>query len=122
MKKERLENVEKIIGWALEKKAENILHIDVEGKTDFTDSIIICHGSADLHLRAIAEHIKAKAREEKIQLLSAEGMDNASWILLDFIDIIVHIFNEETRSLYKIEDLYKIEPKKRGKEKSDDQE
>ena len=116
MKKERLENVEKIIGWALEKKAEDVIHIDVEGKTDFTDSIIICHGTADLHIRAIADHIKARAREEKIQLLSSEGMENASWVLLDFIDIIVHIFNEETRSRYKIEDLYKIQPVKRDKE------
>jgi len=121
MKKQRLENVEKMIGWALEKKAENVLHIDVEGKTDFTDSIIICHGSAELHVKAIAENIKAKAREEKIQLLSSEGMGNSTWILLDFIDIIVHIFNEETRALYKIEDLYKIQPIKRIKESADDQ-
>ena len=116
MKKERLENVEKLIGWALEKKAENVIHIDVEGKTDFTDSIIICHGSADLHIRAIADNIKANARENKIQLLSSEGIGNASWILLDFIDIIVHIFNEETRALYKIEDLYKVSPRNREEE------
>jgi ribosome-associated protein len=113
MKKERLLNVEKIIGWALEKKAENVIHIDVEGKTDFTDSIIICHGTAELHIRAIADHIKQKAHEDKIQLLAVEGMENASWVLLDFIDIIVHVFNEETRSLYKIEDLYNMPPSKR---------
>lgn len=121
MKKVRLENVERIIGWALEKKAEDVIHIDVEGKTDFTDSIIICHGTAELHIRAIAEHIKAQAREENIQLLSSEGMENASWILLDFIDIIVHVFNEDTRALYKIEDLYKISPKNREIEITDDQ-
>jgi ribosome-associated protein len=116
MKKSRLENVEKMIGWALEKKAEDVVHIDVEGKTDFTDSIIICHGTADLHVRAIADHIKAEARKEKIQLLSSEGSQKASWILLDFIDIIVHVFNEETRALYKIEDIYKLAPKQRETE------
>ena len=122
MKKTRFETVEKLIGWAMEKKAENVVHIDVEGKTDFTDSIIICEGSADLHIRAIADHIRNKAREDNIQLLSAEGMENATWVLLDFIDIIVHIFNEETRARYKIEDIYKIEPRNRIKENADDQE
>jgi len=117
MKKERLETVEKMIGWALDKKAEDVVHIDVEGKTEFTDSIIICHGTADLHVRAIAQYIIDQAKENKIRLLGAEGMDNSTWILLDFGDIIVHIFNAETRDYYKLEDLYKLSPKNREKEK-----
>ncbi|HPR18628.1 MAG TPA: ribosome silencing factor [Candidatus Cloacimonadota bacterium] len=117
MKKERLETVEKMIGWALDKKAEDVVHIDVEGKTEFTDSIIICHGTADLHVRAIAQYIIDQAKENKIRLLGAEGMDNSTWILLDFGDIIVHIFNAETRDYYNLEDLYKLSPKNREKEK-----
>ncbi len=116
MKKERLENVEKITGWALDKKAENVIHIDVEGKTDFTDSIIVCSGTADLHVKAIAQHIMEQAAAKGIQLLSSEGMENAQWILLDFVDIIVHVFNEETRSYYQLEDLYKRNPKNRENE------
>lgn len=116
MNKERKETVEKIISWALDKKAEDVKHIDVEGKTDFTDSIIVCHGTADLHVRAIADHILQMARQEKVQVLSAEGKNNASWILIDMGEIIVHIFNEETRDYYKIEDLYKIPPISRNLE------
>ena len=116
MNKERQETVEKIISWALDKKAEDVKHIDVEGKTDFTDSIIICHGTADLHVRAIADNIITMAKSENIQILSSEGKNNATWILIDMGDIIVHVFNEETRDFYKIEDLYKISPKNRKKE------
>ncbi|OPX25530.1 MAG: ribosome silencing factor [Candidatus Cloacimonas sp. 4484_143] len=116
MNKERQETVEKIISWALDKKAEDVKHIDVEGKTDFTDSIIICHGTADLHVRAIADNIITMAKSENIQILSSEGKNNATWILIDMGDIIVHVFNEETRDFYKIEDLYKLSPKNRKKE------
>jgi len=116
MNKERQETVEKIISWALDKKAEDVKHIDVEGKTDFTDSIIICHGTADLHVKAIADHIITMAKHENIQILSSEGKSNATWILIDMGDIIVHVFNEETRDFYQIEDLYKISPKNRNKE------
>ena len=109
------ENVKKIIEWAADKKAEDIIHLDVKGKTDFTDSIIICNGTAELHIKAIADHILQKAKENNIQLLSVEGMNTASWILIDLADIIVHIFNIEKRNYYKIEDIYKIAPKARGK-------
>lgn len=113
MKNETLENVEKIITWALEKKAEDVVHIDVKGKTDFTDSIIVCHGTADLHVKAIADHIIRQAGENGIKLYSSEGFENAKWILLDFVDIIVHVFNEETRAFYQLEDLYNRTPKNR---------
>jgi len=109
------ESVKKIIEWAADKKAESIIHLDVKGKTDFTDSIIICNGTAELHIKAIADHILQNAKENNIQPLSVEGMNTASWILIDLADIIVHIFNSETRNYFKIEDLYKIPPKARGK-------
>lgn len=115
MNNERLENVKMITEWALDKKAEDVIHLDVQGKTDFTDSIIVCHGTADLHVKAIAEHIIHKAGENGIKLLSREGTENAQWILLDFVDIVVHIFNEETRSFYALEDLYKLTPQNREK-------
>ena len=121
MELEHDEAVKKIIEWASDKKSGDLIHIDVKGKTDFTDSIIICHGSAELHIKAIAENIIHKAKENNIQLLSVEGMENATWVLLDFADIIVHIFSEEKRKYYKLEDLYKITPEmKRKLDKADD--
>ncbi len=122
MKAERKENIKKIINWAQEKKAEAIIHLDVEGKSDFTDSIIICQGTADLHIQAIANNIIQKAKENNIEILSVEGLNNAKWILLDLADIIVHIFNEETRKYYDLDDLYNISPEiKRNIENASDE-
>ncbi len=102
-----LENkVEKITQWLLEKKADEIIAVDVREKCSFTEFIIVCHGTATLHNKAISEFVIEKAQENKMRLLGKEGLDACVWILLDFNDIIVHIFNEDVRSLYKIEDLW----------------
>ena len=114
---ERLkEKVDKIINWAHDKRAENVVNLDVEGKTSFTDAIIICQGSIELHNRAIADHIIQNVKAAKMDVLSKEGYGNGDWILLDLGEIIVHIFTEEKRNLYKIEDLYKISPKREREE------
>jgi ribosome-associated protein len=112
---------EQIITWAEEKKAENIVALDVKGKTSYTDMIIVCHGTNELHLRAIADNICDNARQAGIRYYSVEGKDNATWILIDFVDIIVHIFNETTRNYYKLEDLWKVRSASR-KENKDDKE
>jgi ribosome-associated protein len=115
------ETRDKIIEWAEDKKAEDVIAIDVQGKTSYTDIIIVCHGSNELHLKAIADNICDNAKKEKIYYLSVEGKDNAAWILIDFVDIIVHIFRESTRKYYKIEDLWKVKTASR-KENSNDKE
>ncbi|MCK5051245.1 MAG: ribosome silencing factor, partial [Candidatus Cloacimonetes bacterium] len=83
-------------------------HIDVTGETDFTDHLIICSGTADLHNKAIAENIIQKAKEKGIEILSTEGKNSSTWILIDFGDIIVHIFSQDKREYYKLEDLYVV--------------
>lgn len=103
--------VEKIVLWAQDKKAEDIQFYDVTGKTDYTDGVIVCHGSTELHVKAIGEHIIEKAKEEKMAIMSVEGLDNGVWILIDFVDIVVHIFEEKTRSYYQLEDLFSINSK-----------
>lgn len=102
------EIIVKIIDWLKEKKAENILYFDVKEKSDLTDSMIICHGTGELHTKAIAENIIQKSKEQKIHIFATEGLGNATWILIDFIDIIVHIFNEDTRNYYKLEELWNV--------------
>ena len=102
------EIIQKIISWLNEKKAEKIIQFDVKEKSDLTDSIIICHGIGDLHTKAIAENVIQKSKEQKIHIFATEGLGNGTWILIDFIDIIVHIFNEDTRSYYKLEELLNV--------------
>jgi ribosome-associated protein len=105
---EHKEAVKLITQWASEKKAEKLKIIDVKEKSDYTDTLIICQSTASLHSKAIADHIMRLAKEHKLHILSYEGIENAQWILIDFSDIIVHIFLEEVAEYYKLEDLWKV--------------
>lgn len=109
MSKQKIE-VAKIIEWALEKKAENVKSYDIHATSDYTDFVIICQGSGKLHVQAIANNILDKCQEQKWHIYSSEGLDNAKWVLIDLVDIIVHIFDQETRSYYKLDDLLETVP------------
>lgn len=98
--------VEAIIEWLSEKKAEHIKLYDVENKSGYTDVIIVCEGSADVHNQAIANHLIDCAKDNKLHVLSKEGMDYGHWVLIDLGDVIVHIFLPQTREHYKIDDLF----------------
>ncbi|MBN1327814.1 MAG: ribosome silencing factor [Candidatus Cloacimonetes bacterium] len=122
MKLTHHEAVANIMEWAAEKKAEKTISIDVKGKTDYTDTIIICDGLNEIHLKAIADHIIDQGKKFGLELLAIEGYQSATWILLDFIDIIVHIFQKKYRELYRLEELWQINSKNRKKiETKDDQ-
>ena len=100
------EHILNLIEWLEEKKAEDIKILDVKEQTDFADYIILCNGSSGLHMKAIADNVIAKAKEKKLQLYSKEGTNNDWWILLDFIDTVLHIFSYEARNYYKIEEIF----------------
>lgn len=92
--------------WLSDRKANNILSIDVRDKCSFTEYIIVCTGTAILHNKAIADYILDKSYENKIPVLGKEGFEALTWILIDLNDIIIHIFSEETLELYNLEDLW----------------
>ncbi|PID29973.1 MAG: ribosome silencing factor [Candidatus Cloacimonadota bacterium] len=104
---ENIELLKKFIGWADEKKAENIIKLEIAEVSNFADAILVCSGTGDLHVKAIAENILEKAKAEKILLAGKEGFDSGDWILLDFHQIIVHIFREEIREQYDLEGFWK---------------
>ncbi len=97
--------VELIVEWLVEKKAENISTYDFTGKGSFTDYVIICEGQADLHVRAIGNHILDMVKEHHFPLLSKEGIEYSHWVLVDLGEIIIHIFLPETRQYYKIDEF-----------------
>lgn len=100
------EKVQIISQWLAEKKAEDIVAVDVREKCSFTEFIIVCSGTATMHNKAIADYLIEKASEVKFKILGKEGFEACLWILIDFNDVIVHIFSEEIREQYKIEDLW----------------
>lgn len=100
------ELTEKIVYWLQEKKAEDIKVIDVKEQAEYTDFIILCSGNSGLHMKAIADNVVLQAKNENIPLFSKEGTGNDWWILLDFVDVIVHIFSYKSREYYKLEEIF----------------
>lgn len=92
---------------AREKQAEELVVLDLRGLSDVTDFFIICHGSSDRQVLAIAEGIEERlARNLKRRAANVEGRRRAEWILLDYIDFVVHVFVSEKREFYRLERLW----------------
>ncbi|MBC8313469.1 MAG: ribosome silencing factor [Candidatus Cloacimonetes bacterium] len=100
---EKLEIISKL---AEEKKAENFTLLNVEGISTLTDRILICSGDGAIHNRAIAKYIMIESKKIGIKLHHKEGLQNGTWILLDFGNTIMHIFDKDTRNYYKLEELW----------------
>lgn len=88
------------------KLGENVKVIDIEEKTTIADCFVIVTGQSINQTRAIADEIEFKLKKEGIEVLSSEGFRDASWILMDLGDIIVHIFTQQQREFYDLEKLW----------------
>lgn len=91
-----------------EKKGEEIVTLDIH-KTNpsVCDYFVICHGTSNTHVGAIAEEIQKMVREETGEKpFHIEGVNNAEWILLDYVNVVVHIFQKEVRAFYDLENLW----------------
>ncbi len=91
---------------ALSKKAQQIRILDMRGLTDITDFFIICSGSSDLHIKAIADAIMEGTKKLETRAWHVEGYKALSWVLLDYINVVAHIFRPETREKYALEKLW----------------
>ncbi len=87
-------------------KAEELLVIDLEGKTSIADKMIIASGRSARHVSALAGHVTQRLKETGLQRLRVEGLPNADWVLIDSGDIIVHIFRPEVRAFYNLERIW----------------
>ena len=94
-----------------ENKAEDVLFVDLIGKSSIADAMIIATGRSNRHVAALAQHIVEKLKEAGHGKVKAEGMANADWVLLDAGDIIVHLFKPEVREFYQIERIWVGESK-----------
>jgi len=101
------DKVENIANWLLEKKAKDVVSIDISEFGSITDVIIIASSVNTRHNQALADFILEKVSEKKWEYLGMEGYKPGNWILIDLNEIIVHLFLEETREFYNIEGLWK---------------
>ena len=89
-----------------DKKGQDAVVLDLKGISLVADYFVICHGNSETQVQAIAGEIKEKAAENGFYLRGIEGMDSARWVLLDFGDVVVHVFHRDEREYYNIERLW----------------
>ncbi len=94
------------IGAAEDKKAENLVLLDLRKAAGFTDFFVICTGTNARQIRAIADGVMEALAEEGVKPAHIEGYERSEWILLDYFDFIVHVFASETRLFYGLERLW----------------
>ncbi len=91
----------------LEKKALNVEIIDVTGKVDYADFVVVMSGRSDRQVAAIARGVEdALKQQHGVRCLGVEGLPQGSWVLMDFSDVVVHVFHEDTRGYYDLESLW----------------
>jgi len=96
---------------AADRKAADIVVLDLSGQTSVTDAFIICTGRSDIHVRAICQHIEKELRESGMRPISREGVEHGQWALIDYGDFVVHVFQPATRALYDLERLWTQAPR-----------
>lgn len=89
-----------------DKRARDIVILDMQGISTMADYFIICHGSSEKQVQAIAREIKDAAGKENVEVRRMEGFDSARWVLVDLGDTIVHVFHKDEREYYQLEKLW----------------
>ncbi len=92
---------------ALDKKAQDAVIIDLAGICSFTDHFLICTGTSTRHNQTIADAIQERLKKEGVRALHLEGVPEGEWILIDYVDFVVHIFSARAREFYDLERLWR---------------
>jgi len=90
----------------LERKSINPIYLDIRGLASYADTLLISSARSNRQVKAIAEHIERMLKKQKIKALHVEGLREGHWVLMDYGDVIIHIFYEPERSFYNLEGLW----------------
>jgi len=91
---------------ALKKKALDVTILDLSGLTVIADYFVICSGESTTQVKAVAESIEEELAKKRVKRLGIEGAAHSHWILLDYGDVVIHVFEKETRAYYNLEKLW----------------
>lgn len=91
---------------ALDRKANDVVVLGLAKVTDVTDFFVIASGTSDTHVRAIAEHVMEELKKEGTSVHHVEGLTQGRWVLLDYVDFVVHVFHPALRQFYQLERLW----------------
>jgi ribosome-associated protein len=101
-----LQKVREAVSAADDRKAVDLKVLHLEKVTDFTDYFMICSGTSERQVQAIADAVQERLRENKARPLHVEGYNRGQWVLMDYGDLVVHVFQEEPRRYYALERLW----------------
>ena len=93
-----------------ELKAKDIRPLDVRDRASFTDIMIIASGSSTRQVRALAQNVASRAKEQGVRPLGIEGESPGEWVLVDLGDVVVHVMTPEIRDFYNLEKLWSVSP------------
>ncbi|MCX8023393.1 MAG: ribosome silencing factor [Syntrophorhabdaceae bacterium] len=102
--------------YAEEKKARHVVILDLKGLTDIADFFLIADGTSERHIKTICDNIEEKMEGHGLKPYSVEGYKEGRWVIMDYGDVVVHLFIESLRELYDLDSLW-IEAKRYGVEK-----
>ena len=105
-KKKLPTEISKAVRAALDKKAADVVVLDLRNTSAFTDFFILCSGNSQRQVKAIADSVEETLRAVKVRPAHVEGYDRADWVLMDFFTFIVHVFTPQTRAFYGLERLW----------------
>lgn len=90
----------------LDNKARDVVMLDLNGVSDMTDYFVIASGTSDTHVRSTAQHVMEELRKEGQRVEHVEGLEQGRWVLLDYVDFVVHVFHPTLRQFYQLERLW----------------
>lgn len=91
---------------AIDNKAQDVVILDLRGVSDMTDFFIIASGTSDTAVRSIGQNVAEEMKREGTPVTHAEGLEKGRWVLLDFVDFVVHVFHPTLRTFYQLERLW----------------
>ncbi|MSR22611.1 MAG: ribosome silencing factor [Gemmatimonadetes bacterium] len=104
--------LDRAVQLALDRKGRDVLWLDLRGISSATDFFVIATGTSDVQVRSIAEHMIRELRTEGMPPSHVEGLEGGRWVLVDYIDVIVHVFHPEARAFYQLEALWGDAPRR----------
>lgn len=93
------------------KKAQDVVMLDVSRQTQMMDCLVICTGTSNIHIRSLADGVIETMKEHGYKGVRAEGYNEARWVLLDYGEVVLHIFAEDDREFYRLEEFWKGAPR-----------
>ncbi len=96
---------------AQERKGHDVLVLDLRGISSATDYFVIAGGTSDVQVKAIAEHVVEELKKDGVRPQHLEGLQGGRWVLLDYVDFVVHVFHPQARDFYQLERLWGDAPR-----------